>query len=41
MEELHARYNALHHGLFDAYGITVGESKGAMYSALIINTEEF
>ncbi|CAD8150954.1 unnamed protein product [Paramecium octaurelia] len=41
MEELHARYKALHHGLHDAYGISVGETKGAMYSTLIINTEEF
>lgn len=41
MEELHNRYKALHHGLNDAYGISVGETKGAMYSTLIINTEEF
>ncbi|CAD8142622.1 unnamed protein product [Paramecium pentaurelia] len=41
MDELHARYKALHHGLHDAYGISVGETKGAMYSTLIINIEEF
>lgn len=27
--------------MFDAYGISVGITKGAMYSTLIINTEEF
>ncbi|CAK65893.1 unnamed protein product (macronuclear) [Paramecium tetraurelia] len=41
MEELHSRYKALHHGLHDAFGISVGETKGAMYSTLIINAEEF
>lgn len=41
MDDLEKRYKALHHGLHDAYGVSVGETKGAMYATVLINPEEF
>jgi len=41
MAELEKRYHALHHGLHDAYGVSVGETKGAMYGTVLINPIEF